>query len=287
MPIHKAIIPAAGFGTRMLPAAKAIPKEMLPVLDRPTIQYVVQEAASAGIDDVLLITSRNKRAIEDHFDRDAELEARLASSNKQSLLASIQSLMGSVTLHSVRQPEQRGLGDAVNRARRHVGDEPFLCLLGDTIFSGEVSPAVQLVEAYREFGTALIGLEQVSADKVERYGIVGGTEVRPGVLKLDTLVEKPSKSNAPSHYAIAARYLLTPAIFDCLDQTPAGKGGEIQLTDALKLLLREQPIHGIVLQSRRHDIGNPLDWFKTNLMLARRNPQLWEQLQPLLRTLLQ
>lgn len=285
--IHKAIIPAAGFGTRMLPAAKAIPKEMLPVLDRPTIQYVVEEAASAGIDDVLLITSRNKRAIEDHFDRDAELEARLASSNKQSLPASIQSLMGRLTLHSVRQPDQRGLGDAVNRARRHVGDEPFLCLLGDTIFSGDLSPALQLVEAWREFGTALIGLEQVPADKVERYGIVGGTEIRPGVLKLDTLVEKPSITNAPSRYAIAARYLLTPAIFDCLDQTPAGKGGEIQLTDALKLLLRQQPIHGIVLRSRRHDIGNPLDWLKTNLILAQRDPQLWEQLLPLLRTLMQ
>ncbi|MCC7349202.1 MAG: UTP--glucose-1-phosphate uridylyltransferase GalU [Phycisphaerales bacterium] len=287
MPIHKAIIPAAGFGTRMLPAAKSIPKEMLPILDRPTIQFVVEEAAAAGIDDLLLITSRNKRAIEDHFDRDAELEQRLSSANKQSLLSSIQSLMAKVTVHSVRQPEQRGLGDAVNRARRHVGDEPFLCLLGDTIFSGGSSPAAQLVDAHRELGTALIGLEQVPPENVERYGIVGGTEIRPGVLKLDTLVEKPSKNNAPSHFAIAARYLLTPSIFDCLDRTTPGKGGEIQLTDALKLLLRKEPIHGIVLQSRRHDIGNPVDWLKTNLLLARQDPKLWDQLLPLVRSLLQ
>jgi UTP--glucose-1-phosphate uridylyltransferase len=286
-PLHKAIIPAAGFGTRMLPAAKAVPKEMLPVLDRPTIQYVVEEAASAGVDDLLLITSRNKRAIEDHFDRDAELEQRLSSGNKQALLASIQSLMGRMSVHSIRQNEQRGLGDAVRHARRHVGDEPFLCLLGDTIFSGPIPPSAQLADAWRELGTALVGLEKVHPDNVERYGIVGGTEIRPGVFKLDTLVEKPSKNNAPSHYAIAARYLLTPAIFDCLDHTPAGKGGEIQLTDALKLLLQQQPIHGIVLQSRRHDIGNPLDWLKTNLILARQDPKLWGQLLPLVRSLLQ
>jgi UTP--glucose-1-phosphate uridylyltransferase len=287
MNIHKAIIPAAGFGTRMLPAAKSIPKEMLPVLDRPTIQYVAEEAAAAGIEDLLLITSRAKRAIEDHFDRDAELEARLSTTNKQSLLDSVQSLQRQLTIHSVRQPEQRGLGDAVNRARGHVGDEPFLCLLGDTIFSGDISPAAQLVQAWRELGTAIIGLEAVPADKVERYGIVGGTELCPGLLKLDTLVEKPPKNAAPSNFAIAARYLLTPRLFDCLDRTAPGKNGEIQLTDALRLLLEEQPIHGVVLHARRHDIGNPLDWLKTNLILAQRDPHLWEQLQPLLRTLMQ
>jgi len=285
MNIHKAIIPAAGFGTRMLPAAKAIPKEMLPILDRPTIQYVAEEAAAAGMDDLLLITSRPKRAIEDHFDRDAELEARLSATGKPQLLETVQSLQKQLTIHAVRQPEQRGLGDAVNRARRHVGDEPFLCLLGDTIFSGETSPAAQLVEAWRELGTPLIGLEAVPADKVERYGVVGGTQIRPGLLKLNTLVEKPPKNTAPSHFAIAARYLLTPRIFDCLDRTAPGKNGEIQLTDALRLLLEQEPIHGVVLSARRHDIGNPLDWLKTNLILAQRDPHLWEQLQPLLRTL--
>lgn len=284
--IRKAIIPAAGFGTRMLPAAKAIPKEMLPVLDRPVIQYVAEEAAAAGIRDLLLITARSKRAIEDHFDRDAELESRLAAGGKQQLLESIQSLRNRLTIHSVRQPEQRGLGDAVAQSRCHVGDEPFLCLLGDTIFSGEPSPAAQLVDAFGELGTAIIGLEAVPADKVERYGIVGGDQIRPGILKLTTLIEKPPKNAAPSNLAIAARYILTPRIFDCLNRTTAGKNGELQLTDALKLLLEQEPIHGVILNARRHDIGNPLDWLKTNLQLAHNNPSLREQLRPFLQSLL-
>src|SRR5829696_5629487 len=220
MRIRKAVIPAAGFGTRMLPAAKAVPKEMLPVLDRPTIQYVVEECAGAGVDDVLLVTSRDKKALEDHFDRNPELEQRLAAGGKSSLLASVEELASRVKVHSVRQPTQRGLGDAVMQARRHVGDEPFICLLGDAIFSGgSVSPAQQLVDAYREFGTSVIGLEEVPPEKVERYGVVGGTMLRDGVIKIDTLVEKPPRDAAPSRLAIAARYVLTPAIFECLERT--------------------------------------------------------------------
>jgi UTP--glucose-1-phosphate uridylyltransferase len=286
--IHKAVIPAAGFGTRMLPAAKAVPKELLPVLDRPTIQYVVEEAAGAGVDDVLLITSREKRAIEDHFDRSPELEQRLAAGGKNALLASVAALAEKVKVHSVRQPSQRGLGDAVNQARRHVGDEPFLCLLGDTIFSGgaDALPARQLVEAHREFGGSVIGLEEVPLEKVSRYGVVGGTVVRDGVLRLDTLVEKPSPQDAPSRFAIAARYVLSPAVFDCLDATPPGKGGEVQLTDALRLLLSREPVHGVVLRARRHDIGNPVDWLKTNLLFAARDPQTWSALRPLVESLL-
>lgn len=286
MILKKAIIPAAGFGTRMLPAAKAVPKELLPILDRPTIQYVIEEAAAGGIDDVLLITSREKRAIEDHFDRNSELESRLKAGGKDSLLAPLAALMASVKIHSVRQPEQRGLGDAVNQARRHVGNEPFVCLLGDTIFSGNEPPARQLIEAYNRLGTAIIGLEEVSPEKVDRYGIVGGDRIGDGIFKLNTLVEKPSKESAPSRLAIAARYILTPAIFDCLDQTPPGKGGEIQLTDAIRLLLKREPIHGIVLKSARHDIGNPVDWLKTNLLYARRDPQLWKQISPMLKSMM-
>jgi len=285
--VKKAVIPAAGFGTRMLPAAKAVPKELLPVLDRPTIQYVVEEAAAAGIDDVLLITSRDKRALEDHFDRSHELEERLRAGGKDALLAPLNALIARIKIHSVRQPEQRGLGDAVNQARRHVGDEPFLCLLGDTIFSGDVGPARQLVAAYEELGTAVIGLEQVPPEKVDRYGIVGGDAVSPGVFRLHTLVEKPPIDAAPSRLAIAARYVLTPAIFACLDRTPPGKGGEIQLTDALRLLLEREQIHGIVLTARRHDIGNPVDWLKTNLLFASRDPALWKQLEPLVKALLE
>ncbi|MGE5608053.1 MAG: UTP--glucose-1-phosphate uridylyltransferase GalU [Bacillota bacterium] len=284
--ITKAVIPVAGFGTRMLPAAKAVPKELLPVLDRPTIQYVVDEAATAAVSDVLLITSRDKRAIEDHFDRNHDLEARLQAGNKQALLASINQLAAKVHIHSVRQTELRGLGHAVLQARHHVGDQPFLCLLGDTIFSGDPLPSLQLIEAYRTYKTAIIALEEVPLEKVSRYGIVGGQSIADGVLRLDTLVEKPSPASAPSRLAIAARYILTPAIFDCLDQTSPGAGGEIQLTDALRLLLQREPIHGVVLKAKRHDIGNPLDWLKTNLLFASRDPALWEQLTPMLQTLL-
>jgi UTP--glucose-1-phosphate uridylyltransferase len=296
--ITKTVIPAAGFGTRMLPAAKAVPKELLPILDRPTIQYVVEEAAAAGIDDVLLITSKDKRALEDHFDRNAELEQRLAAGKKSGLLESISTLMSKVKVHAVRQAEQKGLGHAVLQARQHVGDQPFVCQLGDAIFSPPAHagaehgaapdplPCQQMVAAYRELKTPIIGLERVAPEKVDRYGIVGGKEIAPGLLKLDTLVEKPSRESAPSNYAICARYLLTPDIFDCLDKTAPGKGGEIQLTDAIKLLLDRTPIHGVLLHATRHDIGNPTDWLKTNLLYASRNPDLWKQLTPLLRELL-
>jgi len=286
MQVTKSVIPAAGFGTRMLPAAKAVPKELLPILDRPTIQYVVEEAVAAGVSDVLLVTGRGKGAIEDHFDRHGELEDRLAAGGKEKLLESLKILMEKVKIHSVRQPTQRGLGDAVNQARSHVGNEPFLCQLGDTIFSGPELPSTQLIAAAKKFGTAVIGLEEVPAEKVERYGIVGGQMVSDGVIKIDTLVEKPSKESAPSRLAIAARYILTPTIFDCLDQTKPGKGGEIQLTDALKLLVQREPVHGVVLKSKRHDIGNPVDWLKTNLLFASRDTALWEQLKPMIATLM-
>jgi UTP--glucose-1-phosphate uridylyltransferase len=291
--INKTVIPAAGLGTRMLPAAKAVPKELLPVLDRPTIQYVVEEAADAGVDDVLLVTGRDKRAIEDHFDRHAEIEQRLAAGGKSELLASVTELMRRVTVHSVRQAEQRGLGHAVLQARKHVGNEAFLCQLGDTIFSlprqkpdHASLPARQLVAAYEQLRTPVIGLERVPADKVGRYGIVGGQEIAHGVLRLDALVEKPSPEAAPSPYAICARYVLTPDVFDCLERTPPGKGGEIQLTDALRLLLERRPIHGVVLQATRHDIGNPTDWLLTNLAFARRDERLWAEVGPAVRELL-
>src|SRR2546421_2185149 len=284
--VTKAVIPAAGFGTRMLPAAKVVAKELLPILDRPTIQYVIEEAAGAGIDDVLLITSKGKQAIEEHFHQHEKLEERLRASGKESLLASLNQLIAKIHVHSVDQPQQRGLGDAVHQAAKYVKNEPFLCLLGDTIFSGD-SPAKQLIEAHRALGTSVIGLEEVPLEKVDRYGIVGGESVGPGLLKLNTLVEKPARDQAPSRFAIAARYLLTPTIFECLDQTAPGKGGEIQLTDALKLLLAREPIHGVILRGKRHDIGNPIDWLKTNLIFASRDPAMWKQIAPLVKELLE
>src|SRR4051812_28534050 len=283
--VTKAVIPAAGWGTRMLPAAKAVPKELLPVLDKPTIQYVVEEAAAAGVSDVLLISSPAKRAVERHFQANEELERRLTGA-KAELLASVAALMAKVTVSAVDQPEQRGLGDAVRHARGFAGSDPFVCMLGDTIFSGNDSPATQLVNAHQRLGGCVIGIEEVPAEKVERYGIVGGREVTPGVLKLDTIVEKPSVAAAPSRFAVAARYVLTPAIFPCLDETRPGKGGEIQLTDAIKLLMSREPVHAVVLKARRHDIGSPLDWLKTNIVFAARDAKLWAQVAPLVRELL-
>jgi UTP--glucose-1-phosphate uridylyltransferase len=297
--ITKTVIPAAGFGTRMLPAAKAVPKELLPILDRPTIQYVIEEAAAAGVNDVCLITSREKRAIEQHFARNPDLEQRLAAGNKTALLNSINSLIDRIKIQSVHQQEQNGLGHAVLQAKSHIGNHPFLCQLGDTIFSPPAGraasaalsstiplPAQQLVEAYEKLQTPVIGLEKVPAERVDRYGIAAGEEISPGIFKLTALVEKPPRDAAPSNYAICARYVLTPEIFTCLEQTPPGKGGEIQLTDALNLLLKRTPIHGVLLNATRHDIGNPTDWLKTNLIYASRDPDLWPQLVPLLRQLL-
>jgi UTP--glucose-1-phosphate uridylyltransferase len=287
MNVTTTVIPAAGFGTRMLPAAKAVPKELLPVLDRPALQHIVEEAAEAGISRSVLVTSPDKRAIEEHFGSGSRLRERLRSSGKEALLASIDALLAKVSIHTVHQLEQKGLGHAVLQAQPIVKDQPFLCQLGDAVFSGDVSPARQLIDAARELGTAVIGLEEVPLEKVSRYGIVGGSLVRAGVLKLDTLVEKPPVESAPSRYAIAARYVLTPAIFDCLDRTTPGAGGETQLTDAMKLLLAREPIHGVVLHSRRHDIGNPVDWLKTNLIFASRDAATWQAIAPLVRSLLE
>jgi UTP--glucose-1-phosphate uridylyltransferase len=288
MSIRKAVIPAAGFGTRMLPAAKAVPKELLPVLDRPTLQYVIEEASNAGAAEIVLVTSKDKPALESHFARNPLLDQRLSETGKGALLSDLNRLIDRIGVTPVFQHEQRGLGHAVLKARDAVGHEPFVCLLGDTIFSSSDGPlpATQLRQAFDRFGTSIIGLEQVPEEKVERYGIVGGDMVEPGVMKLNALVEKPPRDKAPSRFAIAARYILTPAIFECLAQTPPGKGGEIQLTDALRLLLAREPIHGVVLSAKRHDIGNPVDWLRTNLIFAARDEKLWQQLRPTIDALL-
>ena len=283
--LTKAVIPAAGFGTRMLPAAKAVPKEMLPVLGRPTIEYVAGEAVEAGVDDLILIVSGDKKAVEDHFDAHAELERRLAEKGRGDWLASVNAIIERAQVHSVRQREQLGLGHAVLQAERHVGDSPFLCMLGDTIFSGG-NPSRQLAEAQQRLGGSVIGLERVPREKVGRYGIAGGREVEPGVLRLTTLVEKPDPNDAPSDLAVAARYALSPAVFGLLRGTPRGAGGEIQLTDALRSLMEVEPVHGVVLDARRHDIGNPVDWLKTNLTFAASDAELWREIAPLCRELL-
>jgi UTP--glucose-1-phosphate uridylyltransferase len=271
----------------MLPAAKAVPKELLPVLDKPTIQYVVEEAAACGVANVLLISSPAKRAVERHFQPDPELEKRLNSPEKLALIASIGDLMTRVNVHAVDQPRQLGLGDAVRYGREFAGRDPFICMLGDTIFSGAPSPAQQLFDAHHHLGGAVIGLEEVPPEKVERYGIVAGREIEAGIWKLDTIVEKPPLASAPSRLAIAARYVFTPAIFDCIDATVAGAGGEIQLTDAIRLLMERENVFGVVLRARRHDIGNPLEWLRTNLIFAARDAKLWKKIAPLARELLE
>jgi UTP--glucose-1-phosphate uridylyltransferase len=286
MTIRKTVIPAAGLGTRMLPAAKAVPKELLPILNRPTIQYVIEEAAAAGINQAVVITSKQKPALAEHFQSNPDLENRLKGSGRSYLLDSINQICKKIQFHFIDQPAQKGLGDAVLQARAQVGPEPFLCQLGDAVFSGDLLPAIQLVDAYQKFQTSIIGLEEVSEEKVSRYGIIGGQQLHAGAWKITSLVEKPSRDSAPSRLAIAARYILTPAIFDCLSQTKPGLGGEIQLTDGLRLLLEREPIHGVILKARRHDIGNPIDWLRTNLIFASSSPQIWKDLEPLLRTLL-
>lgn len=271
--IKKAVIPAAGLGTRFLPATKAQPKEMLPIIDRPTIQYVVQEAVDSGIEDILIITGKGKRAIEDHFDRNYELETRLEEKEDQLLLDEMRRLSDMANLHYVRQRELNGLGDAIRYARHHIGNEPFAVLLGDTIMDSVIPVTQQLIDTYAQFGGSVIAVEEVPHDKVNRYGIVGGKSLSDRIFELDTLVEKPSVSEAPSNLAIAGRYILTPEIFAMLEQTPIGKNNEIQLTDAMLLLLKRENLYAHRIEGKRHDIGNKLDFLKTTVEFALKRPE--------------
>jgi UTP--glucose-1-phosphate uridylyltransferase len=281
-PVRKAVIPAAGFGTRFLPISKAVPKEMLPVVDKPVIQYVVEEAVASGITDILLIISRGKRAIEEHFIANPELEADLEAKGRHETLAELRELQSLARIHFVFQPRMGGLGDAVRCAREHVGGEPFAVLLGDAL----VSPAAgakpvlrQLLDVHEQHGGSVVALEEVPVEKVSRYGILGGEEISPGVFKADKFVEKPSVAEAPSRLAVSARYILSPGIFDQLDQTPTGKGGELQLTDAMAALMTKEALYGVRYAGRRHDIGNKLDFVKANLWWGLQRPDMADELR--------
>ncbi len=284
--IKKAVIPAAGFGTRFLPATKAQPKEMLPIIDRPTIQYVVQEAVDSGIEDILIITGKGKRAIEDHFDRNYELETRLEEKEDQLLLDEMRRLSDMANLHYVRQRELNGLGDAIRYARHHVGNEPFAVLLGDTIMDSVIPVTQQLIDTYAQYGGSVIAVEEVPHDKVNRYGIVGGRAISDRIYAIDTLVEKPNVADAPSNLAIAGRYILTPDIFAMLEQTPAGKNSEIQLTDAMLLLLRRENLYAHRIEGKRHDIGNKLDFLKTTVEFALKRPEFADEFRAFLEEIL-
>ena len=267
--IKKAVIPAAGFGTRFLPATKSQPKEMLPVVDKPTIQYVVEEAVESGITDILMVIGRGKRAIEEHFDRSFELELQLEEKEKFDELLDIRRISRMADIHFIWQKELNGLGDAVRYARSHVGDQPFAVLLGDTIMESDQKPVLQqLIDTHDIYGGSVVALEEVPDEKVSRYGVMDGEEISKGVFKVNTFIEKPSLEKAPSNLVIASRYILDSKIFDCLDNVFPGVNNEIQLTDALHLLLETQNIYGLQYQGKRHDIGNKLDFIKTSVLFG-------------------
>lgn len=282
----KAVIPAAGLGVRFLPLTKDMPKEMLPVVHKPTIQYVVEEAVSSGIKDILIITGRGKRSIEDHFDRSLELENVLGNNGRTEDLEEIIRIANMANIHYLRQKVPLGLGDAVLLARQHVGNEPFAVMLGDTINLSKVPVVKQLIDMHAELGGSIIAVEPVSRDKVQDYGIIKGTNISDNLYDIEDLVEKPSPEEAPSDMGITGTYVLSPRIFDCLERTPPGRGGEIQLTDALRLLSKEEKVYGLKFEGRRYDIGDKLGWLKTTMELALEDPELGPQLSEYLQLLM-
>ncbi len=263
--IKKAVIPAAGLGTRFLPATKAQPKEMLPIIDTPTIQYVVQEAVDAGIEDIIIITGRGKRAIENHFDRNFELEMLLKNRKATHAVREIQRTADFANIHLIRQKEMKGLGDAIYCARHHVGDEPFAVLLGDTIVDSIEPATQQLTDVFAVSNRAVVGVEEVPREKVSRYGIVDGPEIGLNLRSLEVVVEKPSPKDAPSTLAIAGRYVLTPGIFPAIEKTKPRKNREIQLSDAFMILKETEEIYSFTIEGKRYDIGNKLDYLKTQV----------------------
>ncbi|MDB4684359.1 UTP--glucose-1-phosphate uridylyltransferase GalU [Akkermansiaceae bacterium] len=279
--IRKAIIPAAGLGTRFLPVTKSVPKEMLPVVDTPTIQYVVEECVRSGIDEILMVIGGSKRTIEEHFGRSPELERVLEERGKSDLVKEIRRISDMANIHYVWQPELKGLGDAVSCGRAFCGNEPFALLLGDTIVESDdpTRPVLkQLLETHEEHQASVIALEEVPDHKVSRYGIAGGKEIRDGVIQIDQLIEKPSLQEAPSNLAIASRYVFHSEIFTYLAETPRGKNNEIQLTDAMCALLADHPMYGLQFPGKRHDIGNKLDFIKTNIEFGLQRPDIGDDL---------
>ena len=268
--VRKAVIPAAGYGTRFLPISKAVPKEMLPVVDKPVIQYVIEEAVASGITDILLVISRGKRAIEEHLSPAMDLEMELESKGKKAELELLRTLQSLANIHYVWQPKMGGLGDAVRYAKTFVGQEPFALLLGDTIVttSDERPVTRQLADVVEAHGGSCVALQEVSEDKVSRYGIMGGETVAEGVIRATKFVEKPKVEDAPSRLAVSARYVLSPRIFEVLERTPPGKGGELQLTDAMAALMNEEALFGLRYEGQRHDIGNKLDFIKANVLFG-------------------
>ncbi|BBK78194.1 UTP--glucose-1-phosphate uridylyltransferase GalU [Clostridium butyricum] len=276
--IRKAIIPAAGLGTRFLPATKAQPKEMLPIVDKPTIQYIIEEAVASGIEEILIITGRNKKCIEDHFDKSVELEMELEKHNKTELLELVRNISDMVDIHYIRQKEPKGLGHAIRCAKTFVRNEPFAILLGDDVVYNPEKPCLkQLIECYDEYKTSILGVQTVPKEDVCKYGMVEGISVEDRVCKVKGLVEKPSVENATSNTAILGRYIVTPRIFDILDNTKPGKGNEIQLTDALLELVKEEAMYAYNFEGRRYDVGDKLGFLQATVEYALRKPELKDE----------
>lgn len=278
MKIRKAIIPAAGLGTRFLPATKAMPKEMLPIVDKPTIQYIVEEAVDSGIEDIIIVTGRGKRAIEDHFDNYFELEHNLLEKDKLALLEEVRKSSEMANIHYIRQREPRGLGHAIWCARKFIGNEPFAVLLGDDIVQAEVPCLKQMIDVYDRYESSIVGVQPVPWEHVSRYGLVAGPSVEERLIRAEQLVEKPDKESAPSNWAIMGRYILTPRIFELLEQQEAGVNGEIQLTDAIAQLSTEQNVLAYHFDGQRHDVGEKLGFIETTLHYALQRPELREDL---------
>jgi UTP--glucose-1-phosphate uridylyltransferase len=290
-PVTKAVVPAAGLGTRFLPVTKSQPKEMMPVVDKPAIQYVVEEALLAGLHDVLVITGRGKRAIEDHFDRNIELEQLLEKQGKGDLLAELRADTEIGHIHYIRQHEALGLGHAVSMARRHVGDEAFAVMLGDDIMVDQAALLRRMLAVHAREGGTVLALLEVPRDQISFYGSVACEPVEDGVVHVLDVVEKPAPEAAPSNLAVMGRYVLPPAIFDAIDATPPGHGGEIQITDAIGKLVAEQPthgpVHGVVFSEGRYDIGQKLDFLRANLELALERDDLGPGLRTIIADLAQ
>lgn len=286
MKVRKAIIPAAGLGTRFLPATKAQPKEMLPIVDKPTIQYIIEEAIASGIEDILIITGRGKRAIEDHFDRSLELEEELKKKHQEDLLSQVREIANLVDIHYIRQKEPKGLGHAIHCAKAFIGDEPFAVLLGDDIVDSEKPCLRQMIEVYDEYKTSILGVQPVDPADVCKYGIVSGNKVDDRVYKVKDLVEKPDVDSAPSNIAILGRYIISPLIFDHLENAKPGKNGEIQLTDALKELSRHEAMYAYNFEGRRYDVGNKLGFLEATVEFALKREDLKDEFEAYLKRLM-
>ena len=287
MRIRKAVLPVAGLGTRVLPASKVIPKEMLPLVDKPTLQYIVEEAVAAGVEEIIFVTSRSKRSIEDHFDAFPELEAILERKGKRKELAELRALQSMAIYTSVRQPEPLGLGHAVLCAKELVGDEPFIVMLGDIIIPPETPCLPQLIDVYEQYGGSVLSLVPLPPEVVPTYGIASIEELGNGALKITHLVEKPALEEAPSNLGVYGRYILTPDIFALLEQTPPGKGGEIQVTDAIEMQAKAGHCYGVRFTGERYDTGTPLGLLTTSISFALKRPDIAPGLRDYMRQVLE